>query len=88
MERKEVAEAGGGLHLAGDVTGLLLVDLVEHDHHRHPEREHRLGDEPIAGADPLLGGEHEDDGVHILERFLDRVLHALGQRVERALESG
>ena len=53
----------------------------------HAEREDALGDEAVAGADPLAGREHEHDAIHILERRVHRALHPLGERVERALEA-
>ena len=43
----------GGLHLRRDVARLEAVDLVQRDHDRHAEREDALGDEAVAGADPL-----------------------------------
>ena len=62
--------------------------LFERDHDRHAEREDALRDEAVAGADPLARREHEHDAVDVLERRVDRALHPLGERVERALEAG
>ena len=70
------------------MTGLEPVDLVQRDHDRHAELEHALRDEAVAGADALARGEHEQDGVDVVERAVDRALHPLGQRVERPLEAG
>ena len=52
-----------------------------------PSAKTRLRDEAVAGADPLARGEHEQHAVDVLERSVDGVLHALGERVERALEA-
>ena len=88
MERVEVAELGRRVHLGRDVPGLETIDLVQPDHDRHAEREDPLRDEAVAGADPLPRGEDEEDRVDVLERLVDGALHALGHRVERALEAG
>ena len=87
MERVEVAEVRRGLHLLRDVPALQPVDLVQRDHDRDAERVDALRDEAVAGADPLARREHEEHGLDVLERGVDRVLHPLGQRVERALEA-
>ena len=87
MQRVEVAEARGRRHLLRDVPALQPVDLVERDHDRHAEREDALRDEAVAGADALARREDEHDGVDVLEGAVDRALHPLGQRVERALEA-
>ena len=63
------------------------VDLVEDEDDRSTA-EHPLGDEAVAGPDRLVGGQHEEDAVEVLERFVDRTLHAPGERVPRALEPG
>ena len=80
--------AMGGVHLLRDVTTLQPIDLVEHDHDRDAERKDALRDEPVAGADALARREHEQHPVDLLEGRVDGVLHALGERVERALEAG
>ena len=87
MQGLELAELGGGHHLRGDVAVLQPVNLVEHDDHRLAHGEDAVGDEAVTGADALAGAEHEEDRVHIGKGAVDRVLHALGQRVERALEA-
>ena len=46
------------------------------------QAEDALGDEAVAGADPLAGREHEQDGVDVIERLVDRALHPLGEQVE------
>ena len=88
MEGVEVAEPRRGLHLREDVALLQPVDLVERDDDRLPEREHAPRDEAVAGADPRARVDDEEHGVDVLERRVDRLLHALGERVERALEAG
>ena len=88
MEREEVAERRCGRHLAGDMAWFQPVDLVDRDHYRDLQAEDPLGDEPIAGADALAAVEHEQDGVDVVERAVDRALHALGEGVQRPLESG
>ena len=88
MERVEVAELGGRVHLGRDVARLQPVDLVQRDHDRHSEREHPLCDEPVTRADPLARREDEQHRVDVLERLVDGALHPLGHRVERALEAG
>ena len=87
MEGVEWAELRPGVHLGRDVARLEAVDLVERDHDRNVETEDARSDETVTGADPLSGREHEEDGLDFLERGVDRVLHALGQRVERPLEA-
>src|SRR5205823_14073359 len=86
VQSAEVSELGGALHLLGDVTRLQAVYLVQRDHNRHAEPEHALGDEAVAGADPLPGREHEQHTFYIFERLVDRTLHVLGERIARALE--
>ena len=88
MERVEVAQRRGGLHLRRDMAVLEAVDLVQRDHHRDAEREHAAGDEAVAGADAIARREDEQHGVDVGERRVDRLLHPLGERVERALEPG
>ena len=89
MERVEVAERGGGLHLRRDVPGLQAVDLVDDDHDRDVEREHAPRDVAVAGADPLAGVDDEQDRVEIVgDRLVDAVLHPLGERVDRPLPAG
>ena len=39
------------------------------------------------GADPVAAVDHEQDGVDVVEGAIDRALHALGEGVERPLES-
>ena len=87
VQRMELAEPRGVLHLLRDVPRLEPVDLVQRDHDRHAQPEHALGDVAVAGPDPLAGREHEQDGVDLLERLVDRALHPLGQRVTRPLET-
>jgi hypothetical protein len=88
MERVEVAEPCRGVHLRGDVAGLEAVDLVERDHDRDAELVDTGGDEAVAGPDPLACGEYEEDRLDLLERGVHRLLHPLGERVERPLEAG
>ena len=88
VQRVEVAERAGGLHLADDVARLEVVDLVQRDDHGLAEREHAAGDEAVAAADPVARREDEEDGVDVLERRVDRVLHPLGELVHRPLEAG
>ena len=87
MQGVEVAELRAVCICVRDVATLQAVDLVERDHDRHAEREDARGDEAVAGADALARREHEQHGVDILERRVDRALHALGQCVERPLET-
>ena len=53
-----------------------------------PARARALGDEAVARADALLAVEHEQRGVGVGQLALDAPLHALGQRVARALDAG
>ncbi len=78
---------GGRVHLLCDVARLEPVDLVQRDHDRHAEREDALCDEAVPGPDSLARGEDEHYAFDVLERRVDRALHALGERVERPLES-
>ena len=87
MERVEGAEPRRGVHLLRDVPCLEPVDLVERDHDRDAQPEDARGDEAVAGADPLPRRQDEEDGLHFLEGSVDRLLHALGERVERPLEA-
>jgi hypothetical protein len=87
VERVEIAEAGGVLHLPGDVPRLQAVDLVQRDHDGHAETEDALGDEAVARADPLACREDEEHRLDVLERLVDGALHPLGERVARALET-
>ena len=75
----KVAELRRRVHLRGDVPALQIVDLVEHDHNRDAEREHTLGDEAIAGTDPLPRREHEEHRVDIPKCMVDRALHAVNE---------
>ena len=69
------------------MTVLQAVDLVDHDDHRHAEREHATRDEAVAGADPIAGGDDEQHRVDVVEGAIDRLLHPLRERVHRSLES-
>ena len=53
-----------------------------------PAPRERVGDEAVARADALLAVEHDQRGVGVGELALDAALHALGQRVARALDAG
>jgi hypothetical protein len=88
MERVEISERRRGFHLRGDVPVLEPVYLVERDHDRNSEREHAPCDEPVARTDPIPRGEDEEHDVDVLERAVDRLLHALREGVHRALEAG
>ena len=88
MERVEVAERRGGLHLRRDVRRLEPVDLVQRDDDGLPEPEDAPRDEAVAGADVGARVDDEEHGVDVVERRVDRLLHALGERVDRALEAG
>ena len=70
------------------MTVLQSVDLVDGDDHGHAEREHTARDEVVPRADPIAGGDDEQHGVDVVERGIDRSLHALGERVHRSLEPG
>ena len=87
MEGVEVAERGGRLHLRRDVRRLQPVDLVQGDDDRFPEAEHAARDEAVAGADVCARVDDEEHDVDVVERRVDRLLHALGERVDRALEA-
>jgi hypothetical protein len=82
------AELGGGLQRLDGAGAVEPVDLVDGDDHGHLRAAQRLGDEAVAGpADALLAVEHEQHGVGLVELVLDAALHALGQRVARALHA-
>ena len=86
VQRVELAERGGLLHLRRDVPGLQAVDLVDDDDHRHPEREHPARDEPVPRSDPVACAHDDHDDVDITgDRLVDPSLHPLGQRVDRLL---
>ena len=48
----------------------------------------RLGDEPVARTDPLLGVDDEQDRIGVGDLALDPALHPLGEGVARALDAG
>ncbi len=64
-----------------------VVDLVQRDDHRDPERIDTTGDEAVAGADSLARRHHEEHYVDVLEGAVHRALHPLGQLVHRPLET-
>ena len=80
-------ELGRRLEHRDDVGVVDAVDLVDRDDDRHLGSLERAGDEPVAGADALLGVEQEQRGVGVAHLALDARLHALGQRVARALDA-
>ena len=64
------------------------VDLVDGDDGRDARAAQRLDDEAVARpADALLAVEQEQHGVGLGELVLDALLHALGERVARALDA-
>ena len=82
------AEVGGRLQRRDRAGAVEPVDLVDGDHRRDAGAAQRLGDEAVAGAaDALLAVEQEQHGVGLGELVLDAPLHALGQRVARALDA-
>ena len=88
VQRVEVAQPAGDLHLRRDVAVLETVDLVQRDHDRDAEREDAPCHEPVARADPVARREDEEHDVDVLERAVHRLLHPLGQCVHRTLEAG
>ena len=84
----EVAKLRCGLHLRRDVARLEPINLVDGNHHRHAELEDPLGDEAVAGADPVPRIEDEEHCVDVLEGGVDGPLHVLRQGVARSLEPG
>ena len=55
----------------------------------HAEREDAARDVAVARADPLARVDDEQHRVDVVvHRLVDRVLHALGQRVDRLLPAG
>ena len=81
-------ELGRRLEHRDDVRVVDAVDLVDRDDDRHPGALERAGDEPVSGPDALLGVEHEQRGIGVAHLTLHARLHALGQRVARALDAG
>ena len=63
------------------------VDLVDGDRHRHGGRAQQVGDEPVAGAEALLGVDDQQAAVRIGELVLDPVLHPFGELVARTLDA-
>jgi hypothetical protein len=49
--------------------------------------EHAPRDEAVARADVRSRVDDEENGVDVVERRIDRLLHPLGQRIHRALEA-
>ena len=64
------------------------VDLVDRDRRPAAGARESAGDEPVPGADALLGVEDQQRGVRTLELLLDAPGHAGRQRVPRALHPG
>ena len=48
----------------------------------------QTGDEAVAGPDALLGVDHHQAAVGIIELRLHAVLHPLGERIAWALDTG
>ncbi len=88
MQRAEVAQCRCELDLTCDLGRAKPIDLVQRDHDGRRLREGALGNEPVAGADLLVGREHEADPVHLFERGVDDALHALGERIAGPLKAG
>ena len=89
MERMEVAERRGGLHLGRDVGGLEPVDLVQRDDDRLLRA--RTRGAPRSGRPSRCAARASttrSTASTSVERRVDGLLHALGQRVHRALEAG
>ena len=70
VERVEVAERRGGLHLRRDVRGFSRSTLLSDDHDRHAELEDAPRDEPVAGADPLARVDDEQHDVEVVAHRL------------------
>ena len=88
VERVEVAELGRRLHLREHVPVLETVDLVDGDHDRASQLGDAARDEAVSRADVRSGVDDEQDRVHVLERAVHGLLHALRERVHRTLEAG
>ncbi len=88
MQGVEVAQCGRRLHLRRDVRGLEAVDLVQRDDDRSPETENAPRDEAVARADVGPRVDDEQYRIDVVERRVDRLLHALGERIDRTLEAG
>ena len=73
---------------AGGARAVEAVDLVDGDGDRQAGGAQRGGDEAVAGADALLAVDDEQGGVGVGQLALDAALHALGERVARALHAG
>ena len=81
-------QVGGRLQREHGARAVEPVDLVDGDHDRHVARCQRVGDEEVPGpADALLAVDHEQRGVGLGQLGLDAALHALGERVARALHA-
>ena len=83
FELRRLGEDGGGLRV---VEAVDLVDGAD-DRGVDARLQKRLGDEPVAGADPLLGVDDEEDRVGVRDLPLDPPLHPLGERVARPLHT-
>ena len=83
----EVAEPRCRFHLRRDVAALEPVDLVQRDHDRDAELEHPSRNEAVTRTDAFACRQHQQGRLDVLECRIDRPLHALGQRIERALEA-
>ena len=82
------AELGGGLQRRQRVGLVEAVDLVDDDRDRHVGARQGAGDEAVARADALLAVDEQQRRVGLAELALDARLHALRQRVARALHAG
>ena len=83
----EVAQCRGSLHLGRNMAMLEAVDLVERDDHGEPEAKHPAGDEAISRPDAISGGHDEQHEVDLVERGVNRLLHALRESVHRPLKT-
>ena len=73
----------GGQGFSGDGVG-----LGDHGDHRGAQLGEVTGDEAVAGADLLVGGDAEDDDVDVDEGLAHQVVEALAQQGAGAVEAG
>src|SRR3954447_15664976 len=82
-----VDQGARGHQLLGDLLLARGVGLGDHDDDGGRELAQLAGDEPVAGADGLVGGDAEDDDVDVGEGVADDVVEPAAQQAARLVQS-
>src|SRR5918998_6261635 len=81
-------QLAGGQQLLGDLLLRRGVDLGHHDDDRRLHLAQLPGDEPVAGADGLVGRYAEDDDVDLGEGVADDVVEPAAQQALGLVQAG